>query len=69
MDDRRPQRYELSARERQVMTLAATGLPNKTIGHALGLSAGTVQNHLHNIYQKLGVANRTAAAMVHERKA
>jgi len=30
------------------------------IGNRLGLSAGTVQIHLHNIYQKFGVANRTA---------
>jgi DNA-binding CsgD family transcriptional regulator len=59
MDDRRPS-FDLTARERQVLTLAAVGLSNKEIGHQLRLSAGTVGIHLHSIYQKLGVSNRTA---------
>jgi DNA-binding NarL/FixJ family response regulator len=50
---------QLSMREQEVMRLAATGLSNKEIARKLGLSDGTVKIHLHNIYQKLGVPNRT----------
>jgi two-component system, NarL family, nitrate/nitrite response regulator NarL len=60
MDDWRRQSPTLTARERQVIALAAVGSSSKMIGNRLGLSAGTVQIHLHNIYQKIGVANRTA---------
>jgi two-component system nitrate/nitrite response regulator NarL len=69
MDDRRPQSCDLTARERQVITFAAVGLSNKAIGHQLGLTEGTVRIHLHKIYQKMGVVNRTAlvAALARER--
>lgn len=50
----------LSVREKEVMQLASTGLSNKQIGRTLNLSEGTVKIHLHNIYQKLGVPNRTS---------
>ena len=59
MDDRRPN-FDLTERERQVLTFAALGLSNKQIAHQLGLAAGTIKVHLHSIYQKLGVPNRTA---------
>src|SRR5262249_14293149 len=52
----------LSQREREVMLLVAESLSNKEIGRRLGLSEGTVKIHLHNIYQKVGVTNRTALA-------
>ena len=42
-------------------TLAARGLTNKQIGAELAISDRTVQNHLANIYAKLGVASRTEA--------
>jgi DNA-binding NarL/FixJ family response regulator len=59
-----------SIREREVMQLASTGLSNKEIARKLGLSDGTVKIHLHNIYQKLGVPNRTAlAALIIDRDA
>jgi DNA-binding CsgD family transcriptional regulator len=60
---------QFSAREQEIMVLAATGLSNKEIGRQLGLSDGTVKLHLHKIFQKAGVANRTAlAAMVHRNR-
>ena len=65
-----PQVEKLSIREQEVMRLASKGLANKEIARKLGLSDGTVKIHLHNIYQKLGVANRTAlTALVVDRDA
>ena len=52
----------LTSRERQVMLLVAQSLSNKEIGRRLDLSEGTIKIHLHNIYQKVGVNNRTALA-------
>jgi two-component system, NarL family, nitrate/nitrite response regulator NarL len=54
----------LTDREREVMCLVAEGLANKEVGRRLGVSEGTVKIHLHKIYEKLGVANRTALAAV-----
>jgi len=54
----------LTVRERQVMRLVSEGLSNKEIGRRLGLSEGTVKIHLHNIYDKIGVPNRTALTAV-----
>ncbi len=51
----------LTDREIEVLTEAARGLTNKQIGAALFLSDRTVQGHLQNIYQKLGVTTRTEA--------
>lgn len=53
---------ELSPREMHLMAMVAGGEPNKMIARRLGITEGTVKIHLHNIYQKLGVANRTALA-------
>jgi DNA-binding NarL/FixJ family response regulator len=53
---------DLSDREKQVARLAAQALQNKEIARTLNISAGTVKIHLNNIYQKLGVTNRTALA-------
>lgn len=55
---------ELSAREIEIMRIVAEGQPNKVIARHLGLTEGTVKVHLHNIYQKLGIANRAALANV-----
>ena len=51
----------LTARELEVVRLAARGLTNKAIGRELGISDRTVQGHLANIYGKLGVNSRTEA--------
>ena len=39
------------------------GLSNKEIGAALGLSVGTVKTHLRHIFRKIGVSDRTSAAL------
>ncbi len=52
---------DLTERERDVLLHAARGLTNKQIGVELFISDRTVQGHLQNIYQKLGVATRTEA--------
>jgi DNA-binding NarL/FixJ family response regulator len=51
----------LTERELEVLRRAARGLTNKQIGADLQISDRTVQNHLANIYAKLGVASRTEA--------
>lgn len=51
----------LTARELEVLRLAAQGLTNIAIGRGLGISARTVQGHLANIYGKLQVQSRTEA--------
>jgi len=51
-----------SAREIEVLRLLATGLSNAQISEKLVVSPTTVNAHLRNIYGKLGVKSRTAAA-------
>jgi DNA-binding NarL/FixJ family response regulator len=53
---------DLTAREREILTLVADGLTNATIGKQLWVTEQTVKFHLSNIYRKLGVANRTEAS-------
>ena len=53
----------LTRREREIVLALAEGLSNKEVGRRLNLSEGTVKVHLHNIYSKLGVKNRTALAV------
>lgn len=52
----------LTSREREVAALVCEGRPNHEVAGLLGLSPGTVRIHLHNIYGKLNVRNRTALA-------
>jgi DNA-binding NarL/FixJ family response regulator len=53
----------LSDRERQVVLLVAQGNRNKEIGTNLFISEQTVKNHLHNIFDKLGVSDRLELAL------
>ena len=53
----------LSARETEVLTLAARGLSYKEIATQLGISALTARNHLTNIYSKLDIHDRAGAAL------
>ena len=59
----RPSGPRLSDRERQVLTLVVDGLPNKLIARRLGISERTVKAHLTRIFEQLGVADRTQAAL------
>jgi DNA-binding NarL/FixJ family response regulator len=59
---------ELTPREREVLTLIASGLGNAAIASRLGLAANTVGNHISNIFAKLQVASR-AEAIVRARSA
>lgn len=54
-------KYTLTARERAILRLAAEGYSNPQIAAALGISDGTVRNHISNIYAKLEVTTREAA--------
>jgi DNA-binding NarL/FixJ family response regulator len=53
----------LTARELEVLEMVARGLPNRTVAEQLFLSDQTVKRHLRKVYRKLGVANRTEAAL------
>ena len=51
----------LSEREIEILEMASTGATNKKIAKELFLSMRTVEKHMHNIFQKLGVSSRTEA--------
>jgi DNA-binding NarL/FixJ family response regulator len=51
----------LSERELEVLTLLASGRPNREVARDLFVSVGTVKTHTNNIYRKLGVRNRAEA--------
>lgn len=48
---------ELTAREIQILSCMSTGKSNKEIAKQLAISEATVENHLHNIFKKLGTKN------------
>jgi DNA-binding NarL/FixJ family response regulator len=52
---------KLTHREREVLELTARGLLYKEIAHQLGISFGTVRQHLYKVYEKLHVQNKTEA--------
>jgi two-component system nitrate/nitrite response regulator NarL len=58
----------LTDRERQIMRLVSEGLSNKAIGRRLNIAGGTIKVHLHNIYQKLEIANRLAALAIADKE-
>ena len=53
--------FRLSPRENEILQLLAKGLFYKEIATQLSISTGTVRQHIHNIYEKLHVQNRTEA--------
>ncbi len=54
----------LSAREREVATLVASGMRNRDVATALFVSEKTIESHLARIYDKLGVRSRAALATI-----
>ncbi len=61
---REPSKTVLTPREREVMDLVGKGLSNKHIGLRLDLQEKTVKHHMTQILTKLGVSNRTEAALL-----
>ncbi|HEX5119157.1 MAG TPA: response regulator transcription factor [Pseudonocardiaceae bacterium] len=59
----------LTGREREVLRMVGDGHPNKTIARRLGITERTVKAHLTSVYQRLGVADRTQAALWAQRHA
>jgi DNA-binding NarL/FixJ family response regulator len=53
----------LSPRELEVLRLVAKGMANKQIGRTLGISERTVKVHLGNVFRRIGVQDRTSAAL------
>ena len=53
----------LTRREREILGLVATGLPNKSIARRLGISEKTVKAHLTRVFSVVGVSDRTSAAL------
>ncbi|MBX9392500.1 LuxR C-terminal-related transcriptional regulator [Streptomyces sp. TRM72054] len=60
---------ELTARQRQIVTLAAAGLSNRQIAEQLTLSVRTVGNHLYSAYARLGAGDRAALPWLVEQPA
>jgi len=58
----------LTARELSVLQLIAQGLSNKAIARELSLTEGTVKGYVSQILQKMGISDRTQAAMIAVRK-
>ena len=54
---------QLTDREREVLLLVREGLANKQIARRLGIAERTVKAHLTSVYQRLGVTDRTQAAL------
>ena len=58
-----PGRTLLTPREREVLAMVAEGLPNKLIARRLEISEKTVKAHLTRIFERIGVSDRTQAAL------
>jgi DNA-binding NarL/FixJ family response regulator len=58
---------ELTPREKEVLALVIAGNANKQIARKLGISEKTVKGHLTNLFQRIGVTDRTQAALWAER--
>src|SRR5450631_4309431 len=57
------ERSPLSTREREIVQLVAQGYKNKEMAEKMFISEQTVKNHLHNIFDKLGVSDRLELAL------
>jgi len=60
---RERERSPLSLREREIVALVAQGFKNKEMAEKMFISEQTVKNHLHNIFDKLGVSDRLELAL------
>lgn len=55
--------FDLTERERDVLDLVRQGLANKQIATRLGISQATVKSHLGSVFRRIGVTDRTSAAL------
>jgi LuxR family transcriptional regulator of csgAB operon len=55
------QRTDLTRREREVLQMLATGMPNRDIAVRLCISPHTVKTHIYKLYKKINVTNRYQA--------
>ena len=63
-----PSEIDLTPREVEVLTLVRHGLANKQIARRLGISERTVKAHLTSVFSRIGVSDRTQAAVWAERR-
>ncbi|MBI3207859.1 MAG: response regulator transcription factor [Candidatus Solibacter usitatus] len=63
MNGKARERSPLSTREREIVQLVAQGYKNKEMAEKMFISEQTVKNHLHNIFDKLGVSDRLELAL------
>ena len=63
LDKEKDEDEKLTRREIEVLKLLAEGLFNKEIAYKLSISEKTVKNHVSNIFKKIGVFDRTQAAV------
>jgi DNA-binding NarL/FixJ family response regulator len=61
--DRHARGPMLTAREEEVLALLSQGLPNKLIARRLAISERTVKGHLTHVFERIGVTDRTQAAL------
>ncbi len=61
--ERDPKNSPLSPREREIVALVIQGYKNKELAENLAISEQTVKNHMHNIFDKLGVSDRLELAL------
>ncbi len=66
---RTPESSPLTGREEEVLEMVRDGHPNKIIARRLGISERTVKAHLTSVFARLGVADRTQAALWAQRRA
>lgn len=57
------ERAQLSQREREIIVLIAQGYKNKEVAEKMFITEQTVKNHLHNVFDKLGVSDRLELAL------
>jgi len=52
---------QLTKREKQILELVAHGLTNKAIARYFSIRESTVENHIHSVFEKLNISNRSQA--------
>ena len=64
----RAQELDLTERQAELAVLVAQGMSNSEVGERLGIASATVKKHLEQVYNRLGVSNRTQLAVLMMRR-